>query len=1034
MLQLAATFLVLSGIASLTYQVTWVRLLGLSMGSTSASISTVLATVLAAFFMGLALGSYFAEKITRNRINSLSVYIYLELVIGISGIILLPVLQHLDVLVATVPQLGSEIWFKFLVTILLLCIPTICMGATFPVMASILIRQHNEVGLRMSQLYSLNTAGAVLGAALAGFVFVPNWGLNGAIYIAFVINILIVSLGMIVNRRLNLPPIESLQSGRMEDSPGDSTSEQAPYRRRALIVLFATGFASIATEVGWTKYLSIFTGTTIYGFAAILTVFLIGIAAGSWAIKSYVQRIHHPESWLVTGLLMLGALLLLTRAGLSLVPPIYQAVNHLPEDAAVKHLVKYVVVFLLLFPSTFIFGALFPLNLKLYCGSLHGVRARIGKAYAVNTVASIFGSIAAGFWLIPQFGTDVLLTAMAFVILFTSLMFVLVFSRLMPKVAVPIAALLVMGSSWELPSIDYEPLIYSVQYDHDAKAGKKPEFLFLKEGKAGVISAVTYDGKTVKLQNSGLNESFIDIKDENNVLLVETLLGLVPYFLHNDPKTAFVVGFGGGITTRALTRTENLEKIKVVELEPAVVEAGRTIAGGEPAALKDPRVSLQFNDARNTLLVENTSYDIIAAQPSHPWVARASNVFTQDFFQLVRHRLNKGGIYGQWVNLFNMDTTTLRSILKAFYNVFPHGMSFGNLDSGDLILFGSDHKLIFNFDVIAKRMAEPKVSEVLAAKSIREPKDLFWYFSLSRQEAVNAAGDIEPNTDMNIFSEVRLSRLDSDAKGDENPYKFIRTNYHLSIAPYLSANAEKILYDYGNTLISWNEDRLARFISAQLKPINEVLARGIEYELLWNKDNYKSAFALYSQHEQWPDRTNRQQALALLEYGRMQEADAIAAKIKDPDLRASTQARMLFDKRSWRMLAAVKPQNDEQRKWQLMGLAKQNLKSAGRQMEQINDKVTFELPQLTMMVKYYGSINNDIMLEKYAKRLANLIDSETQRLAKLTDNAIKEKASQRAKRLLAKLVSINPEAKEINKYRQAIAGLDADIDQLPSKS
>ena len=145
---LAASFLVLSGIASLAYQVAWVRLLGLSMGSTSASISTVLA----AFFLGMAIGSYLAERITRNRINSLRPYIILEFLIGISGLALLPILLHLDGLLAFFPTLGTELSLKFFLALLLLSIPTLCMGATFPVMASILIRRHGEIGLRMSQL------------------------------------------------------------------------------------------------------------------------------------------------------------------------------------------------------------------------------------------------------------------------------------------------------------------------------------------------------------------------------------------------------------------------------------------------------------------------------------------------------------------------------------------------------------------------------------------------------------------------------------------------------------------------------------------------------------------------------------------------------------------------------------------------------------------------------------------------------------------------------------------------------------------
>jgi len=736
MLKLAALFLLLSGIASLTYQVVWVRLLGLSMGSTSASISTVLA----AFFLGLALGSYLAERITRNRINSLKPYIVLEIIIGLAGLILLPILLNLDAIMAATPALGATIPMKFAVTVVLLLIPTVCMGATFPVMASILIRRQDEVGLRVSQLYSLNTAGAVLGAALAGFFFVPNWGLDGAIYIAFSFNLLIVVLGFYLNSKIKLSPIEESEPvvAKEGSKVSSSIADEAPLRGRALIVLFATGLVAIATEVGWTKYLSIFTGTTIYGFAAILTIFLIGIAAGSWAIKSHLERMRRPELWMAFGLVLLGALLLLTRAGLTWIPPVYQAVNHFPVPVGVSLMVKYAFVFMLIFPPTFVFGALFPLNLRLYCGNLQGVRSRIGKAYAVNTVASIFGSLMAGFWIIPDFGTDVLLTSMAMVLLVLPFLFLPALSGRVPQVAVASFAVVALAGSWVLPHLNYKDLISSVQYDDESYAGKEPEYLFLKEGKAGVISMVTHDGRHVKLQNNGLNESFIDLEDENNVLLVESLLGLVPYMLHENPKSAFVVGFGGGITTKALTFTK-LESIRVVELEPAVVEAGRTILGGEIPALQDPRVTLSFNDARNTLLVEDNKYDIIASQPSHPWLARASNVFTKNFFTLVKSRLNEGGVYGQWVNLFHMDATTLKSLLRAFYEVFPHGMTFANLDTGDFIMYGSVSPVVFDYARIQERLDEPKIKAALNFHEIYFARDLLWYFALSRDEALAAS-------------------------------------------------------------------------------------------------------------------------------------------------------------------------------------------------------------------------------------------------------------------------------------------------------
>jgi len=1002
MIQLAALFLLLSGMASLTYQVVWVRLLGLTMGSTSASISTVLA----AFFLGLALGSYLAERVTRNRINSLSVYIILEIIIGVSGLLLLPLLLNLPDVLALVPGSGTSLSIKFFVTIILLIVPTVCMGATFPVMASILIRKRNEVGLRVSQLYSLNTAGAVLGAALAGFVFVPNWGLDGSVYIAFSINLIIVVMGLYLNKRISLPPLEvSVSHQTTTATPHHSvTTEKAPFRFRALVILFITGLVAIATEVGWTKYLSIFTGTTIYGFAAILTVFLVGITAGSWAVKDHLERWQRPELVMAFGLMLLGLSLLLTRAGLSLVPPIYQAVNHLPAYASVKYGVKYFIVFLLIFPPTFLFGALFPLNLKLYCGNLHGVRARIGKAYAVNTVASIVGSLIAGFWLIPYYGTDFLLIIVAMIVLISPVLFIPAIKGAGPRAAFASLIILIVSLGLVLPNISYKDLIASVQYqfDDDAQAGKSPDFLFLKEGKAGVISMVSYDGRHVKLQNNGLNESFIDLEDENNVLLVETLLAIVPYMLHDNPKSAFVVGFGGGITTNAFAKTR-LESIKVVELEPAVVEAGRAIVGGEIKVLTDPRVTLEFNDARNTLLVENVQYDLIAAQPSHPWLARASNVFTKEFFQLVKSRLNEGGIYSQWVNLFNMDATTLRSIFNAFYEVFPQGFTFANLDTGDFILFGSSQKMVFDYERMGKRLNEPDVKTALNYHSIYKPQDLMWYFALSREEALAAAQGVPANSDTNILSEVRLSALDGDGQGDENPYDFLKKNYKISLTPYMVGDVVAKLDDITNYFFDWEGDFAIEHLVRQMKVLDEVKARGIEYERLWRKASYVEAFKLYETQDKWPDKTYYQHAIALLDINKITEARQTAKRIVNAQLRRGMLARILYSEKKWEQLKRFKANNAEAQIWRLMSVARTDVKAAAPKLLQLSKSITLEMPQLKVLVEYFAERDDIQQFNKYTRLLVEEAANRATRLLIVANDALSKKDINTAKILLGKI-------------------------------
>ena len=758
-------------------------------------------------------------------------------------------------------------------------------------MASILIRRHGEIGLLMSQLYSLNTVGAVLGAALTGFVFIPNWGLDGAIYIAFALNMTIVLVALYVNRSWTLPVIESAPIATQTDAVAE---DDRAYRLRALIVLAATGFVSIATQVGWTKYLAIFTGTTIYGFAAILTVFLSGIAAGSWAIRAQLEKIRAPQMWMAIGLLLLGVSLIATRVGFSLLPPVYAMVNQLDTAPLLQHLTKYAVVFALLFIPTFLLGALFPLNLKLYCGTLTAVRTRIGKAYSVNTLASIFGAIFAGFWFIPLYGTDQLLTLMAVVILLLALMF-------LPTLRQPALRFAMLGSisvaflaAWLAPHLSYQALVASVgyQWDNDAKSGKQPTFLFLQEGKAGVISLVTYDQNVAQLQNNGLKESLIHMHDPNQTTLVETLLGLVPYMLHENPKSAFVVGFGGGITTRALALTD-LESIHVVELEPAVVEATRHATAGEIPALRDSRVRLDFNDARNTLLVERTTYDLIAAQPSHPWLAGAANVFTRQFWQIVKSRLNDNGVFGQWVSLFKMDATTLRSLFQAFYQVFPHGMSFANLNTGDLVLIGSKQPLTFDYERMARILEQPRIRATLGTHNILTPADLLWYFALSRDEALVAAGNARPNTDTNIISEVRLSALTAQPSGAEDPYAFLRRNFHLDLIPYLGSNAADRLYAQADRYFFWKDTALAEKAAQQLTKIDPVRGRGVEYEIAWRAQNFTRAAALYAQHREWPDRTHRQHAQMLTQQGQFNEARKSLQRIKDPVACKAADAALL---------------------------------------------------------------------------------------------------------------------------------------------
>jgi len=447
-------------------------------------------------------------------------------------------------------------------------------------------------------------------------------------------------------------------------------------------------------------------------------------------------------------------------------------------------------VFLLLFPATFIFGALFPVSISLYCAKVVNLRKLIGHAYAINTIGSILGSIAAGFWIIPLFGTDILLSIMILIIAVLPFMFIS--KQSIKPITLTIVTGIILLGTWQFPHLDYAKLIAANPYrfDEDAKKGKKPKFLYLKEGKAGVISVITYDDVKAKLQNNGIQESYMALKKGLSPPFTEILLGLMPYLLHPDPKTVHVIGYGGGNTLDAIANTP-VKEIRVTELEPAIISANAVVFGGEIPVLQDPRVELQINDARNSLLVEGRNYDLILSQPSHPWLAGAGNLFTKEFFEIAAANLNEGGIFAQWVNLFTMDSTTLGSILKAYYEVYPYGFTFANTSSGDYLLFGSNKPLKFDNNRMAKRMAETAIRQYLKRVKVTKPEHLLWYFSLSRKEILNITADVKANTDMRIMSEVRLAGIKTIPTGEENPYELLSSNYNFDVIPYLNSYEAK---------------------------------------------------------------------------------------------------------------------------------------------------------------------------------------------------------------------------------------------------
>ncbi|MDR9499651.1 MAG: fused MFS/spermidine synthase [Hydrogenovibrio sp.] len=767
--------LFLSGFSALVYQISWIRILGLSVGSDAFSI----AIIIAVFFSGLALGSLLAQKWLKTGTNGLKGFTLAEAMVGISALVTLPVLFALDQLLVLASSPAMDSFSSFALVFLLLIIPTIGMGMTYPLLSSWLSEQRRKLGQPLSELFIFNTLGAVFGVLLAGFVLIPNFGLDGSVYIAAAMNFLSAAIGWV----LYLKYAKSISTVKPERERGESqailTVSDNVNKRFVLLALSVTGFSLMAAEILWSKVFVLYTGNTLHAFSAMLAVILVGLALGGALFNAFTRRVSLGTTVLIATLLMLSLSLFGTRFLLGWLPLQFESQLYLGEFLFET---EGWLLMLVLMPSSLIFGALFPMLLTYYCHDYQKVRSHLGMAYAVNTFFGVVGAVAASLWIAPGLGSDQGLALVAMLPLMAALVIITSLGRVKTRLF-GYGIVFALGLSILLgPGISIKQLL-STHYYRFGKNEPPKNFRYLSEGRTGIVSLIDYGNDVVHLQKNGLKEALIHAKHAYKGTLAESLLGALPYLLQQTPKNAFVVGFGGGTTTRILVNS-GLERVKTVEIEPKVVEAMMQVGEDKFAFLNEENVDLSYNDARMTLRRESEKYSIIASQPSHPWQVGSGNLYSKEFFELVKSRLKPDGIYSQWVNLFRMDSDTLASVLKTFYDVFPQGVVFGVMRSGDLVLLGGRQQMVLDYERTKRYFQNSSVANMLRYGDLRYVEELPDYFLFTSHEARLASEGAEIATDANLLIEMRLTMPETDFRQDDDPFKLIEQYFQKNINQY----------------------------------------------------------------------------------------------------------------------------------------------------------------------------------------------------------------------------------------------------------
>lgn len=1004
-----------SGATSLVYETIWIRNLSLGVGSTATSLSLVLST----FFFGLGLGSFLAGKWHHKVNNPLRFYGLVEGLIGlISLVIYFPlfnfhkVLAYLPLSEGSLSVAGTIL--KFALVFVILIIPTTAMGATLPFLVRILGRREGSE-TQISLLYSLNTFGGVIGTLATSFILIPFLGLFYSNLMTVAINLTICAVAWLLSRRLPISPA----AGNQSPSPvaaaqsGENSSSLNLSGRELLILLVCgiCGFSSIAAEVVWSKFLGIFLGTNIFGLGLLLSLFLTGIALGSLFLSFFIAKLKNRERFFLL-LLFLATLTTWLSSWLLNWAPIASSIGGYYAGQALSLLtIKSIIAGFILFLPTLFFGALLPLAVSLI-RSCHTDAPRVaGLAFSINTFGSILGSLSAGLLIIPLWGSSqaILIACTLLTIMFV--LFVLLFEpTLRARASILVVTALALGGLSSLNPVDYRNVIKTAYYQvADSRMSwsevtsyfSKEYEVFLKviEGKTAIISLShdkqdgEYFQQYIRLKTNGLNESLYSSVNPELLPKYEALLGLLPFSVHRDPKRAFIVGYGGGYTVDYLTAM-GIEHVQVAELEEGIIEAAQFVYKGNNAVLKRPNLKLQIEDARYVLAAKlHGAFDIIVSQPSHSWLTGVANLFTYDFFEIVKSNLTPQGVFSQWLNLYNMDQKVLKSILRTFFEVFPHGAVFTNDKDEELIMIGSLSPVKFDLDKVKALARDARIRARLAYIPLNSAHDLLSNFALNRDEVLALTKEAPLNTDENAYAEVAQSRLFYTSRSERHsPQEFFSTNYQAGFVPLLPyVDQADFLY---NTLISmFDKEKYQKFYT--LLNHFEALAKdnpklqGQLGHLCYRAQRLDCSFKAYEKamisdpsNELLPNllsaalaAEDSQAALRLAnQYERYSSPLSVCYK-------AVASAKLGDHKSAERTLSGLSGQEITEcdfvahKAKGLIALAQNDLKTAQRELESYYIKVPKELDVLEKLIAVYGLKEKKDKLLEFTRYFVQLADA-----------------------------------------------------------
>lgn len=710
----------ITGFTALLYQVVWFRKLTLIFGNTVMAASATLA----AFMLGMAIGALVIGEWSDRCKNHIKTFSWISFLIGISALLTPLLLEGLNAIFIAVASEAGDSGSLLLNTVrfagafLSLLLPAMLMGGSLPVLVKGLSGESDTFRGDIGWLYGINTLGASAGVFATGFLLIEHLGLINTNIVGVVGNISVAVIAYSLGQKRPSQPVTPKLAYKNSADRVDVKSFLI------YVVIFFSGFIALAFEIIWFRTLILIFGSTTYSFSAMLGLFLFGLGLGSILVGPLSRKFQRPLIFLGWSEVLIGLFTLWTLYQFQKVPEYFLlGLAEFGIKWSTLVLLQIIVAGFFLLVPTILFGVDIPLCISALGSHLKKPSVTTGRVYAVNTAGCVLGVFFASFILLPGLGmlNSLILLSLSAVALGG---IVLCFSRVHwfdKTLPAGLALATFVLAIYYPPFWDTKVLSAGPYFNpHYYLDGNKVNFrstldrhhiIYFAEGMSSTVAVRLTDDYHLNFVSDGK----IQADSSQRSMSLQRLQGHLPMLFHPEPKRVLNIGLGAGITFGALG-CYPLDKLEVVEIEPAVLRVAQHFKHLNHNILSHPKATVHIGDGRNFLLLTQETYDVITSDPFEPVHAAATHLYTVEHFQLARARLAADGVMGQFLPLYEMSREDYLTILRSFLEVFPNAAVFYTGD--DTVLLGFNGKIHFDISRMKKLFDVPAVSDSLAGIGI----------------------------------------------------------------------------------------------------------------------------------------------------------------------------------------------------------------------------------------------------------------------------------------------------------------------------